>query len=494
MNGSWHSQPLRVRVYPIVTFIGPNDEVLHAPSVTSDPREFVLPFENPQAASAPTRRSSRLRTAPVEALAAEAPAADSEDTTPVSAAPLSRRAARQRLNTAEVFVAATAVAAAVGVGDSRPNDSHDAETPDARESETANAVDVPESSETGVAETLELEDDVAEAIAAETISAAEPVETHTAPEPDAIPEPEAIPEAEPTSSSNADAFETASRAFRTVSSATGPTRTASAVAAEEEPVAAVSAAAEHVARRRPPVRKIFAAGATVGVMSLAGLLAVGMTLPAEAVAAVQGATPMSATSLVASGAAGADAKDGIQAFVTSSDVQNESLARSESFSTMSLVEVASEEGINYSNEVFTNDPEAAIQWPFKVGVGMSSGYGMRWGRLHEGIDFVPGEGAPIQAIADGVVRIATEQGAAYGVTVYIDHVIDGQVITSHYSHMQYGSLQVKAGQTVKVGDVVGHTGNTGRSYGAHLHFEIIINGSTIDPLPWLRENAGRYSY
>lgn len=231
-------------------------------------------------------------------------------------------------------------------------------------------------------------------------------------------------------------------------------------------------------------------------MSIAGLLAVGMTLPAEAVAAVQGSQSLAGTSLVAASdsrdAAAPD--DEIQAFVTSSDVQNESLARSDSFSTVSLIQVASEEGINYSNEVFTNDPEAAIQWPFKVGVGMSSGYGMRWGRLHEGIDFVPGEGAPIQAVADGVVRIATEQGGAYGVTVYIDHVIDGQVVTSHYSHMQYGSLQVKAGQTVKVGDIVGHTGNTGRSYGAHLHFEIIINGSTIDPLPWLRENAGRYSY
>lgn len=231
-------------------------------------------------------------------------------------------------------------------------------------------------------------------------------------------------------------------------------------------------------------------------MSIAGLLAVSMTLPAEAVAAVNGSAALSATSLVAASASGSSASDDdeIQAFVTSSDVQNESLVRAEDFSTVSLVEVASEEGINYSSELFTNDTEAAIQWPFKVGVGMSSGYGMRWGRLHEGIDFVPGEGAPIQAIADGVVRIATESGGAYGVTVYIDHVIDGQVITSHYSHMQYGSLQVTAGQTVHVGDIVGHTGNTGRSYGAHLHFEIIINGSTIDPLPWLRENAGRYSY
>lgn len=393
-----------------------------------------MPFENPQAASAPTRRSSRPRTAAFVAPAAGASEVVSEAVPTVSDSPTSRRAARQRLNTAEVFIAATAVAAATAASD-------------ADEIVETESVDVPEAVESAT----EARDD-------------------------------------------ADAFATASRTFRSVSTGSTPTVTEAKV--DSEPQAPEQAPAEHTARRRPQARKFLAVGATVGVMSLAGLLAVGMTLPAEAVAAVQGSASLSSTSLVAaSGAAAAGTDDDeIQAFVTSSDVKNESLARSDSFSTVSLIQVASEEGINYSNEVFTNDPEAAIQWPFKVGVGMSSGYGMRWGRLHEGIDFVPGEGAPIQAIADGVVRIATEQGGAYGVTVYIDHVIDGKVITSHYSHMQYGSLQVKAGQTVKVGDIVGHTGNTGRSYGAHLHFEIIVNGGTIDPLPWLRENAGRTSY
>jgi murein DD-endopeptidase MepM/ murein hydrolase activator NlpD len=374
-------------------------------------------------------------------------------------APASRRAARQRLNTAEVFIAATAVAAASAASDS------------------ADVVAVAPTEAPEVVEPVTIESVVMPA----SVEQDEPQSGDAEPD-----------DASDQRSSTDDAFETAARAFRRVASenASEPTvEPEAAAAAEETPV-------EHVARRRPSARKFLTVGATVGVMSLAGLLAVGMTLPAEAVAAVQGTPSLASTSLVAASASkSADkAGDEIQAFVTSSDVQNESLTRSDSFSTVSLIQVASEEGINYSNEVFTNDAEAAIQWPFKVGVGMSSGYGMRWGRLHEGIDFVPGEGAPIQAIADGVVRIATEQGAAYGVTVYIDHVIDGQIITSHYSHMQYGSLQVKAGQTVKVGDIVGHTGNTGRSYGAHLHFEIIINGATIDPLPWLRENAGRTSY
>ncbi|MCI1017414.1 peptidoglycan DD-metalloendopeptidase family protein [Microbacterium sp. C5A9] len=431
-----------------------------------------MPFENPQAASAPTRRSSRPRIAASEASAAGATATTSEDINTVSVAtstateasgvvpeaPLSRRAARQRLSTAEIFVAAATADSAT-----------DAVVP-ADETETAVA-DVPAHSEPAIV-SLDVDSESAP-------QASRPAESASA--------------SAPFPSTEEDAFEIAARAFRSVATASTPV-------AEQPKASTDSAAPEastpHVAVGRRTPRRFLAIGATVGVMSLAGLLAVGMTLPAEAVAAVQGGQSLASTSLVAaSGSASkASSDDEIQAFVTSSDVQNESLARSDSFSTVSLVQVASEEGINYSNELFTNDTEAAIQWPFKVGVGMSSGYGMRWGRLHEGIDFVPGEGAPIQAIADGVVRIATEQGNAYGVTVYIDHVIDGQVITSHYSHMQYGSLQVKAGQTVKVGDIVGHTGNTGRSYGAHLHFELIVNGSTIDPLPWLRENAGRYSY
>lgn len=276
-------------------------------------------------------------------------------------------------------------------------------------------------------------------------------------------------------------------------SATEPASSAQGASFERQPsseTADDAPVSSHVAPRRG--RKILALGASVGVMGVAGLLAVSMTLPAEALVGASGQS-VASTSLIAPSSPAEAADDEIQAFVTSSDVQNESVARSEGFSTVSLVEVASEQGIKFSDSVFSNDPDAAIQWPFMVGVGMSSGYGPRWGTMHQGIDFVPGEGAPIQAIADGTVRIATEQGGGYGVTVYIDHVIDGQVVTSHYAHMQYGSLKVAAGDTVKVGDIVGNTGNTGHSFGAHLHFEIIINGSTIDPLPWLRANAGRDS-
>jgi murein DD-endopeptidase MepM/ murein hydrolase activator NlpD len=75
--------------------------------------------------------------------------------------------------------------------------------------------------------------------------------------------------------------------------------------------------------------------------------------------------------------------------------------------------------------------------------------------------------------------------------VIIDHVIDGELVSTRYGHMQYGSLKVKTGETVKVGQIIGLVGDTGHSFGAHLHFEVLQNGTTaIDPLPWLRSHAG----
>jgi murein DD-endopeptidase MepM/ murein hydrolase activator NlpD len=420
----------------------------------------------------PTRRSSRHRIAASPAPVDEVTTGEIHETSAASgaAAPLSRRAARQR---ATQPIPTPAV-------DLSPMPA----TSGAAQRGEAPAIPVP--------------DVPVEAILAESVvivtSQTGPVDVPTAVEEtvtaaDARADAPRIPTAPLV---DEDLFTAASQTFRAQAAA------APAVETEPQPAEAEPATTEHVAPRRvrrSRTRKFVTAGATIGVMGIAGLLAVSMTLPAEAVAAAQGAQATSAMSLVATGTdvPGADASDEeIQAFVASSDVADPNLERSEDYSTVSLIDVAAEEGIQYSDSLYTNDPEAAIQWPFKVGVAMSSGYGPRWGRLHAGIDLVPGNGAPIQAIADGTVRIATESGGGYGVTAYVDHVIDGKVVTSHYSHMQYGSLRVKAGDKIKVGDIIGLVGNTGHSYGAHLHFEIIINGSTIDPLPWMQENAGRH--
>lgn len=286
--------------------------------------------------------------------------------------------------------------------------------------------------------------------------------------------------------SGVDEFEAASRLF----AFTGETPVQQPPAeAEAEPEAASHAAPRRAKTRRGSAfKRVATASFSVGVFGIVGLMAVGMTTPAEAVAAVNG-TDASLTVL----AAGDDSaplidEAEIQAYVAPGDAQSDQLQRTENYSTTTTAQLASEAGIRNFSNLFRNNPNSNIQWPFAVGVTMSYGFGMRSGRMHEGIDFTPGNGAPIQAIADGTVRVASEAGGAYGVHVIIDHIVDGQMVSSHYAHMQYGSLQVSPGQHVTVGTMLGRTGNTGRSYGAHTHFEILKNGTTaIDPWPWLQE-------
>ncbi|MCW3493583.1 M23 family metallopeptidase [Microbacterium sp. SSM24] len=261
---------------------------------------------------------------------------------------------------------------------------------------------------------------------------------------------------------------------------------------DEKRAAAHQAPRKRRTSRGTAFKRVTAASFSVGVMGIVGLMTVSMTTPAEAVAAANGADA-SVMSVVAPGdTTSIDlSPDEIQAYVAPATVQAETLDRTGSYDTTTVAELAGQAGIRNFSSLFHNDPNAPIQWPFVVGVTMSYGFGMRDGKLHKGIDFTPGAGSPIQAIADGTVRVASEAGGDYGVHVIIDHIIDGQLISSHYAHMQYGSLQVVAGQKVTVGTVLGHTGNTGRSYGAHTHFELLQNGTVpIDPMPWLREHAG----
>jgi len=149
-----------------------------------------------------------------------------------------------------------------------------------------------------------------------------------------------------------------------------------------------------------------------------------------------------------------------------------------------------------SSSTFTNDAAGTVQWPFATGVPISSGFGARHvsncgfcSTFHNGLDFVPGSGSPIQAIADGTVSAVTGPGGAFGNHVEIEHVVGGQKVTSTYSHMQTGSVQVSVGEKVTVGQLVGKVGSTGNSTGAHLHFEIHLGGVPVDPYPWLTANT-----
>lgn len=110
---------------------------------------------------------------------------------------------------------------------------------------------------------------------------------------------------------------------------------------------------------------------------------------------------------------------------------------------------------------------------------LSSNYGSRWGRLHSGIDLAASRGTKIIA-ADGGKVIAAGYNGSLGYMVKIDH---GGGKVSLYGHCS--KLYVKAGQRVFQGQHIANVGNTGRSTGPHLHFEIIVNGKTKNPLNYL---------
>lgn len=130
---------------------------------------------------------------------------------------------------------------------------------------------------------------------------------------------------------------------------------------------------------------------------------------------------------------------------------------------------------------------AADRAPFDIPVRaanrLSSGFGQRWGRMHQGTDFAAPIGTPTYATADGVV---TEAGWAsgYGRLIKIQHEFG---IETRYAHLN--KIGVKVGQKVSRGEHIGDIGNSGRSTGPHLHYEIRVGGNAVNPMIYIR--AGR---
>ena len=116
-------------------------------------------------------------------------------------------------------------------------------------------------------------------------------------------------------------------------------------------------------------------------------------------------------------------------------------------------------------------------WP--VSGTVTSPFGMRWGRLHAGLDIAAPEGTPIRAADSGRVVIAGWTGG-YGNYTCIQHT---GTLSTCYAHQS--RLGTSAGASVSQGQVVGYVGNTGNSFGAHLHFETRVNGSPADPMGYL---------
>lgn len=123
---------------------------------------------------------------------------------------------------------------------------------------------------------------------------------------------------------------------------------------------------------------------------------------------------------------------------------------------------------------------AGLIWP--VEGTFTSGFGYRWGRMHEGIDIAAAEGTPIRAAASGTVILMQSEyeSGGYGNYTCLDH---GGGLSTCYAHQS--SFATSSGASVSQGDLIGYVGNTGHSYGAHLHFEVRVNGVATDPMGYL---------
>ncbi|MDJ0377623.1 M23 family metallopeptidase [Cryobacterium sp. PH31-L1] len=235
------------------------------------------------------------------------------------------------------------------------------------------------------------------------------------------------------------------------------------------------------------MRKRAAKGVSILAMSFVALMAVATSIPAQALLSSQ---DVQASALEA------------QRIAPDAEAQSMDMAGGDTvtverdgYKSSTLAEVAAASGIRLE-DTFTNNPNGTIQWPFAVGVHIGSHFGLRdcagCSADHQGQDFNPGVGAPIQSIADGVVSVAEDGEGSLGVHMIIDHMIDGKLVSSVYAHMIHGSMLFKVGDVVKVGQVIGKTGSTGMSTGPHLHFEIReggIKGTHVDPLAWLYANT-----
>ena len=142
----------------------------------------------------------------------------------------------------------------------------------------------------------------------------------------------------------------------------------------------------------------------------------------------------------------------------------------------------------FDSKLLTN---TALRYPFEQQSKLTDGFGYRStpvAGFHNAQDFDAGNGASIRIIGDGiVVKSSFNDWCGFGLQV--QHKVDGDDVTSLYCHMQSGSHSFKVGDRVKAGDEAGRVGNTGQSYGAHLHLVLRVGGEPVDPLPYISAHS-----
>jgi murein DD-endopeptidase MepM/ murein hydrolase activator NlpD len=219
---------------------------------------------------------------------------------------------------------------------------------------------------------------------------------------------------------------------------------------------------------------------TLTAMTFVGMMAIATSIPANALLSAEDVAAMSTQA---------------QAGTNVADVDGQSVVASGTEGTVSRDGVSVTKGfqlaMRHTDLTYVNNANSLIQWPFHVTVPIADGFGYRVAPCdgcssdHKGVDFDPGQGAPIMAIADGTVTQVVETWGGLGYHVVVAHNVNGIAFETWYCHMYQGSITVAVGQTVKLGDVLGLVGDTGMSTGAHLHLEIHVDNVPVDPYAFL---------
>lgn len=241
-------------------------------------------------------------------------------------------------------------------------------------------------------------------------------------------------------------------------------------------------------RRAQRRRTLLGLGADVGVaMTVAAALASGVLTAGVATSGV--ATPGDLTagsSDVQSYAAGAGFSSAALSTQTYSASTMAEIAAAQRALRIAAIRAAVAAGEPFGLEDLpaaqTGPAVAALGWAWPVTGGwISDTFGTRGG-AHAGIDIAAAEGTPVTAAAPGIVVLSEESHHGYGVAIMIEHA-DG--VRTLYGHLVAGSRAVEAGDWVEAGDRIGDVGNTGRSFGAHLHLEVRVGEEAVDPLTYL---------
>lgn len=288
--------------------------------------------------------------------------------------------------------------------------------------------------------------------------------------------------------------------------ATGPTRKSTRAAVTRSTGRALQIAAPStapVARTAPargtssprrvgkPLRSAVILSMVAGLVATVAIPAYAATMPAaETVTLQQMSAPDNQSLVVASDATAETLDRSSYSATTADEIQkkkDQEAAAAAAAERARQLASAAKASVSSVDLNMTAPGSGQVRWPltsYVLGRGLwDSGY-------HQGVDLLAPQGQPIFAAAAGVVSVSQESYGGYGVAIVIEHVINGQKVSTTYGHMTYGTRQVQAGQTVSAGQLIGQVGSTGSSTANHLHFEVHINGSVVDPYAWLQQNAG----